>query len=120
MSVFAPQAMPTEYLDRAAVALLLRPVEIIANAEDVAGLKAFVTAEAPHYRDIAAPTVIITGDADTIVSPRIHAQAIAAAVPNARLIVLPGIGHMPQYVAANAVVGEIDALSARVPRGDTQ
>ena len=116
-TVFAPQPMPADYLDRGAITLLLRPTEMIANAQDVAALKAFVTGEAPHYRDIAVPTVIITGDADGIVSPRIHARATAAAVPKARLVVLPGIGHMPQYSAADAVVAAIDELSVRPPPG---
>jgi pimeloyl-ACP methyl ester carboxylesterase len=114
-SVFAPQPMPADYLDRAAVALLLRPKEMLANAQDVAGLKAFVTGEAPHYGEIAVPTIIVTGDADGIVSPRIHARAIAAAVPGARLIVLPGIGHMPQYGAPEAVIAAIEQMSAHSP-----
>jgi len=111
LSVFAPQPMPPDYLDRAGIALLLRPTEMVANAQEIAGLKAFVTGEALHYRDIAAPTVVITGDADDIVSPRIHARAIAAAVPKARLVVLPGVGHMPQYSAADAVAAAIAAVS---------
>jgi pimeloyl-ACP methyl ester carboxylesterase len=118
--VFSPQPMPADYLDRAGVALLLRPAEMVANAEDVAGLKPFVTAEAPHYGEITAPVVVIAGDADTIVSPRIHARAFAAAVPGARLVILPRIGHMPQYVAADAVVSAIEDLSRRRAGSGTQ
>jgi pimeloyl-ACP methyl ester carboxylesterase len=110
-SVFAPQPMPQDYLRRAGIRLLLRPAEFIANAQDIAILKAFVTAQVPRYRDIAAPTVVLTGDADVTVSPQLHARAIAAAVPDARLVVLPGIGHMPQHVAADDVVAAIDSVS---------
>jgi pimeloyl-ACP methyl ester carboxylesterase len=110
--VFAPQAMPPDYLRRAGISLLLRPAEFIANAQDVAILKAFVTAQAPRYGDIAVPTVVLTGDADDTVSPQLHARAIAAAVPDARLVVLPGIGHMPQHVAADEVIAAIDSVSA--------
>jgi pimeloyl-ACP methyl ester carboxylesterase len=110
--VFAPQAMPPDYLRRAGIRLLLRPAEFIANAQDLAILKAFVTAQVPRYRDIAVPTVVLTGDADVTVSPQLHARAIAAAVPDARLVVLPSIGHMPQHVATDEVIAAIDSVSA--------
>jgi pimeloyl-ACP methyl ester carboxylesterase len=110
--VFAPQAMPPDYLRLAGIRLLLRPREFIANAQDVAILKGFVTAQVPRYRDIAVPTVVLTGDADATVSPQLHARAIAAAVPDARLVILPGIGHMPQHVATDEVIAAIDLVSA--------
>jgi pimeloyl-ACP methyl ester carboxylesterase len=113
-SVFAPQSAPADYVRRAAVRLLLRPAEFIANAQDLAALKPFVTAQAPHYGEISAPTVILTGGADTTVSPHIHARAIAAAVPHARLITLAGVGHMPHHVDADAVVAAIAHLPAHL------
>jgi pimeloyl-ACP methyl ester carboxylesterase len=110
--VFEPQAMPHDYLRRAATRLLLRPAEFVANAQDIAVLKAFVTAQVPRYSDIAVPTVVLSGDADTTVSPRLHARAIAAALRDARLVILPGIGHMPQHVATDEVIAAIDMVSA--------
>jgi pimeloyl-ACP methyl ester carboxylesterase len=115
VSVFAPQAIPPDYLRRAGIRLLLRPSEFIANAEDIAILKGFVTAQVPHYGDIAVPTVVLTGDADVTVSPQLHARAIAAALPDARLVILPGIGHMPQHVATDEVIAAIDSISAVRP-----
>ena len=112
-SVFAPQPAPADYVRRAAIRLLLRPAEFVANAQDIAALKGFVTAQAPRYGEITAPTVILTGSADLTVSPRIHARAIAAAVPHARLVILAGVGHMPHHAHADAVVAEIGQLPAR-------
>ena len=48
--------------------------------------------------------MVIAGDTDTTVSPNIHSRRLAAAVPNAKLIVLPGVGHMVQYAAPELVV----------------
>jgi pimeloyl-ACP methyl ester carboxylesterase len=70
----------------------------------------------PRYRDIAVPTVVLTGDADKTVSPQLHARAIAALVPDGRLVILPGIGHMPQHVATDAVIAAIEEISAARPR----
>jgi len=111
-AVFAPQIAPRDYAKRAAIALVLRPQTFIANARDIAGLHAFVTRQAPRYASIKAPTVIITGDRDTVVSPDIHARAFAAKLPNSKLVVLEGIGHMPHHVAPDRVVAAIDELTA--------
>jgi pimeloyl-ACP methyl ester carboxylesterase len=110
-NVFEPQLPPADYVRRTATRLLLRPQEFIANAQDVAGLKAFVTAQAPRYGEIAVPTVIISGDRDTTVGLEIHSRVAVTLIPGAKLIVLPGIGHMLHHVAADAIVAAIDGLS---------
>lgn len=114
-SVFAPQPVPTDYVRRAAIRLLLRPAEFVANAQDIAVLKKFVTTQASRYGEIAAPTVVLTGGADITVSPHIHARAIAAAVPDVRLVVLDGVGHMPHHTHTDAVAAAIGQLPARPP-----
>ena len=110
-AVFAPQSPPADYVDRAAVELVLRPAELIANAEDLVALKAFVTAQAPKYAAIQAPTAVITGDVDRTVSPRIHSMTIAAMLPRGKLTVLPGIGHMLHHAAPDVVIEAIDAIA---------
>jgi pimeloyl-ACP methyl ester carboxylesterase len=117
-SVFAPQPPPADFVRRAAIRLLLRPAQFLANAQDIAALKPFVAAQAPRYVEIGIPTVILTGTADTTVSPHIHARAIAAMIPHARLIMLAGIGHMPHHVATDAVIAAVAQMPAlSVPRG---
>jgi pimeloyl-ACP methyl ester carboxylesterase len=111
-SVFAPQTMPADFVRNSATLLLLRPREFLANAWDLATLKAAVAEQAPRYGNIKAPVVVITGDTDTTVSPSIHSRRLAATVPNAKLIVLPGVGHMVQYAAPELVVREIEAMIA--------
>jgi pimeloyl-ACP methyl ester carboxylesterase len=111
-SVFAPQVMPSGFVGDSATPLLLRPHEFLANAWDLVTLKAAVVEQAPRYGEIKAPVVVIAGDTDTTVSPNIHSRPFAAAVPNAKLIVLPGVGHMVQYAAPELVVREIEAMIA--------
>ena len=115
-SVFAPQSPPADYIERAAVEMVLRPREFTANAEDLTDLKAFVTAQAPKYGAIQAPTAIITGDLDRTVSPRIHSMTIAKMLPRAKLTILPGIGHMLHHAAPDVVIAAIDEIaSGRFP-----
>ena len=42
--------------------------------------------------DIAAPTLVVHGTADPLF-PFAHGEALAAAIPSARLLPLPGVGH---------------------------
>jgi pimeloyl-ACP methyl ester carboxylesterase len=108
--VFLPQAMPKDFVENTATPLLLRPREFLANAWDLVTLKAAVTEQAPRYAEIKAPTVVISGDADKTVSLEIHSRPFARVVPNAKLIVLPNVGHMVQYAVPELVVREIDAM----------
>ncbi|MEA2937783.1 MAG: hypothetical protein QOC56_1287, partial [Alphaproteobacteria bacterium] len=64
----------------------------------------------PRYGELRTPTVIITGDRDTMVSPQINARALAAALPCAKLVLLKDIGHMPHHAAPEAVAAAIDDL----------
>jgi pimeloyl-ACP methyl ester carboxylesterase len=113
-NVFLPQIMPPDFVRSTATSLLLRPREFLANARDLVTLKAAVAEQAPRYGAITTPTVVITGDRDSTVSPNRHSRPFAAAVPNAKLIVLPEVGHMVQNAAPELVVGEIDTMISAI------
>jgi pimeloyl-ACP methyl ester carboxylesterase len=48
----------------------------------------------PYLRRIATPTMLLWGEADAMIPVR-NAQDYLAAMPNARLVTLPGLGHLP-------------------------
>jgi pimeloyl-ACP methyl ester carboxylesterase len=115
--VFLQQTMPENYVRDTATPLLLRPREFLANARDLVTLKAAVSEQAPRYAEIRAPTVVISGDVDKTVSTNIHSRPFAATVPHAKLIVLPGVGHMVQNAAPELVTSEIEAMIGKLARG---
>jgi len=114
--VFLPQIMPQDFVSNTATPLLLRPREFLANARDLVTLKAAVAEQAPRYANIGAPMVVITGDVDKTVSTNIHSRPLTAVVPNAKLIVLPGVGHMVQNAAPDFVISEIEAMIGTIVR----
>jgi pimeloyl-ACP methyl ester carboxylesterase len=113
-NVFLPQVMPDGFVTDSATPLLLRPREFIANAFDLVSLKASVAAQAGRYGEISAPVVVIAGEPDKTVSTNIHARPFAATVPNAKLIVLPDLGHMVQNAVPDLIKAEIEAMIARL------
>jgi pimeloyl-ACP methyl ester carboxylesterase len=112
--VFLPQTMPDGYIENTATSLLLRPREFLANARDLVTLKAAVAEQAPRYAEIKAPITILSGDVDKTVSTSIHSRPLAATAPNARLIVLAGVGHMVQNAAPDLVVSETEAMIGKM------
>ncbi|MDM7941675.1 MAG: alpha/beta fold hydrolase [Hydrogenophaga sp.] len=55
----------------------------------------------PWLARIAAPTLLVWGEADAMI-PVAHAQDYLGAIPGSRLLSLPGAGHLPQEEAAQA------------------
>jgi pimeloyl-ACP methyl ester carboxylesterase len=113
-SVFAPQAAPADYVEATALPLMLRPANFRANAQDVAGLLRHVTARAGRYGEIRQPTVVLSGDADTIVATWIHTAALGRELPDVKTVVMPGVGHVPHHADTARVVSETQALGARI------
>lgn len=105
-AIFAPQEPLADYALRIGAALLLRPSQFRANAEDMAALHPFVSMQAPHYSQIEIPTQIVCGDADKIV-PDLHSIEVHKQINNSHLRVLSGIGHMPHHVCVDEVVAAI-------------
>jgi pimeloyl-ACP methyl ester carboxylesterase len=57
----------------------------------------------PLLRRITAPTLLIWGEQDRMI-PIANAQDYLAALPDARLVALPGIGHVPMEEAPEATI----------------
>jgi pimeloyl-ACP methyl ester carboxylesterase len=55
---------------------------------------------------VAVPTLVLHGDAD-VRAPRPVADALQAAIPGARLVVLPGVGHVVNLEAPEAFDVEV-------------
>jgi pimeloyl-ACP methyl ester carboxylesterase len=65
----------------------------------------------PLLRRISAPTLLIWGDQDQMI-PIANAQDYLKALPNARLVVLPGVGHVPHEEAPAAGLAALQAFLA--------
>jgi pimeloyl-ACP methyl ester carboxylesterase len=58
---------------------------------------------------VQAPTLVVWGDRDRLVSPRLAART-AAAIPRGRLLMLPGVGHVAQIESPTTVARAVAAL----------
>jgi len=106
-NVFAPNPAPQNFIETTRLPLMLRPLHFRANCEDVADAEAAVAALSPRYGQIRAPTEIVTGDSDGVVSARIHSSGCARDIPGARLTTLEGVGHSPHHVEPQRIADVI-------------
>jgi len=111
--VFAPNRVPDGYVRKASIGLVLRPRAFRANATDVEGLFAYATANSPRYAEIAAPTVVISGDRDTVVYEEIHSVGLARDIPKAELVWVRNLGHKPDWIVPDLVVAAIEKTAGK-------
>jgi hypothetical protein len=90
--VFQPNPVPENYSDRAAIPLVLRPQNFCDNARDVANLLAYVKRVQPRYKEIIAPTIIITGDSDGVVYEEIHSRGLKRDIAGSELYSVRNLG----------------------------
>lgn len=112
-SIFAPQPAPEGYAQHVGAGLVLRRESLRANAQQVNFLRPHIVTMSERYSTLTMPFEIVHGDADTIVPLTVHSEPLARQISGAVLTVLPGIGHMPQHVAAGAVEDAIDRAASR-------
>jgi pimeloyl-ACP methyl ester carboxylesterase len=64
----------------------------------------------PRLRELGKPTLVMCGDADPVLRPR-ASRDTAAAVPGARLVVLPGAWHVPPSAVWPTIAQQMRALA---------
>ncbi len=70
----------------------------------------------PGLAGVRVPTLVLHGAADPLIRPA-GGRATAAAVPGARLVVYPGMGHDLPHPLWPSITGEIADLAAARPAG---
>jgi pimeloyl-ACP methyl ester carboxylesterase len=65
----------------------------------------------PDLRKVAVPTLVVHGRKDAIV-PLAIAEAVARAIPESELLVIPDAGHVPTLTRPSEVVDAIDGWAS--------
>lgn len=112
-AIFAPDPVPPGYAEHVGTALALRRGSLRANARQLNGLKAHLEGMAQHYPHLTLPVEIVHGTADTIVPAAVHALPLSRLLPDARLTLIEGAGHMPHHTHPEAVIAAIDRAGLR-------
>jgi len=109
--VFKPNKTPRKYKERSGTMLVLRPDVFRYNARDVKSLYGAVSEISPRYREITAPTSILTGDKDDVVLANIHSIGLERDIKGSKLIWIKNEGHMPAWTHPELVADEIHRVN---------
>jgi pimeloyl-ACP methyl ester carboxylesterase len=109
--IFAPNAVPADFLARFPRELALRPGAVRALAGD-AGLLQLAELRLPkRYGELVMPVAIVAGDGDRLV-PFDQAERLHAAIPHSTLHRAEGVGHMIHWIAPAIVMAAIEAAGS--------
>ncbi|MEM9232443.1 MAG: alpha/beta hydrolase [Pseudomonadota bacterium] len=108
--IFRPQEPPEGYVDHVGGPLAMRPAALAANKEDIASLNTALRRQSKDYGRIKAPVEVISGTEDFIINPQRQPVAFSKLVPNARVTLLDGVGHMAHHVRPDTVLAALDRL----------
>jgi pimeloyl-ACP methyl ester carboxylesterase len=66
----------------------------------------------PRLGEIALPTVVMSGTADRTTLP-LHSRRLAAGIPGAQLVTIPGAGHLLNWEAPDELVKVVESFSSK-------
>lgn len=107
-SIAGPQISDSARTRLIASHAALRPHSYLETLAAVTGFSDF-----PRFETITVPTLVIVGEHDRVATPA-YAATMAAAIPGARLRVIPGAGHVSNIeapAAFNTALGDFLAAA---------
>ena len=108
-SAYARAMYPAWFADRDLAALFSPPRSTsVTGAAVAARIRREGYDWRPLLRGLPVPTIVIQGEADLL--PVTLAEETAGTIGNARLLLLPGAGHMPFWEAPEHFFGAVDAF----------
>jgi pimeloyl-ACP methyl ester carboxylesterase len=110
IAAFAPDRVP-DYLRAMPLRDLVKSDTLQTMAAELFGFNDSMFAHRNALRHLDLPTVVLAGEADRTAAPDLHAAWIARRLPEARLVRLPGVGHMLQHARPNAVMQAVDEVA---------
>ncbi|MEM0921795.1 MAG: alpha/beta hydrolase [Pseudomonadota bacterium] len=108
---FRPQQPPEGYLAYVGPGLSLREATVVANQLDIQNLNVALRRMEPVYGTLTMPVEILHGTEDFISANR-HAVPLSQKIPQARLTLLSGVGHMAHHIRTDALKAAIERVVA--------
>lgn len=93
-AMFAPNRLPAQFLPSVGPALMVRPTQIRASAQDAGDMRGAAARMEQRYAELAMPVTIFAGAVDPIVDPEDHSVRLHGEVMHSVLKLQRSEGHM--------------------------
>lgn len=111
--VFGPQATPDGYMTEGGGQLGLRPGQWYAMVTDLVSVAEDMPALAERFGEIDMPAAMVFGTADKVLDYQTNGEAFRETLKGVDFEAVEGVGHHPQYVAADRVIDVIRRTAER-------
>jgi len=117
--IFAPQAVPDDYMTGGGGWLGLRPAHFHATSTDVVAVEQDFGRIEQRYGEIAMPAGILFGAADRVIGMAVHGEPMLSKLQKVDFEVVDGLGHMPQFIEPERVAAFVRRIAERAFAGRT-
>jgi len=107
-AMFWPNVVPPHFFNALSREMLLRPLQLRADAEDAAFMIPAAAANRAHYRKMRMPVTIVAGERDKIVDTDAHSRRLHDELGHSNLVIVPQAGHMVHYLSSEAVLAAVE------------
>ncbi|OBQ90475.1 alpha/beta fold hydrolase [Mesorhizobium sp. AA23] len=111
--IFAPQAVPGDYMIAGGGWLGLRPAHFQATSTDIVAVEEDLGRLEQRYGEILMPAGILFGADDRVIGIAAHGEPMPGRIRELDFERVQGLGHMPQFVEPECVVAFIERIAAR-------
>lgn len=106
--MFAPNEVPPGFYSEISREMMLRPVQLRANAEDAAFMMPAARSLSRRYQELQMPLTLIAGSQDKVVDVQAHTVRLHDELRLSRMHVVPHCGHMAHYAAQHLIATAVD------------
>ena len=108
--MFAPRDVPAHFIDMLSREMMVRPIQLRANAEDAAFMIPQAMASSERHHELRMPVAIVAGADDKVIDVEAHSERLHRDIAGSTLAIVPGAGHMVHHAAPDEVVAAVDRI----------
>jgi pimeloyl-ACP methyl ester carboxylesterase len=109
-AMFAPREVPGNFIPALSREMMVRPIQLRANAEDAAFMVPQAKASSERHHELRMPVAILAGADDKVIDVEAHSARLHRELAGSTLAVVPGAGHMVHHAAPDEVVAAVDGF----------
>jgi pimeloyl-ACP methyl ester carboxylesterase len=115
-AMFAPREVPGHFVPMLSREMMVRPVQLRANAEDAGFMIGQAKASRARHHELRMPVAILAGADDKVIDVAAHSARLHDEILGSTLTLVPGAGHMVHHAAPEAIAAAIDRFE--VPQSE--
>lgn len=109
-AMFAPQDVPANFVATLSREMMVRPIQLRANAEDAAFMIPQAKASSKRHGELRMPVAIFAGAQDKVIDVEAHSLRLHREIDGSTLAVVPRAGHMVHHAVPEEVALAVDAF----------